>query len=62
MPQQNYIGENGIVTQSLTEILDDLKTKFLAIYPTANLEQNTPDGQWINILAQEKKDIIDFDS
>ena len=60
MPQQNYIGENGIVTQSLTEILDDLKTKFLAIYPTANLEQNTPDGQWINILAQEKKDIIDF--
>lgn len=60
MPQENYIGENGIVTQSLTEILDDLKTKFLAIYPTANLEQNTPDGQWINILAQEKKDIIDF--
>lgn len=60
MPQQNYIGENGIVTQSLSEILDDLKAQFLTIYPTANLEQNTPDGQWINILAQQKKDIIDF--
>lgn len=60
MPQQNYIGENGIVTQSLNEILEDLKTQFLNIYPTANLEQNTPDGQWINILAQEKKDIMDF--
>ena len=60
MPQQNYIGENGIVTQSLNEIISDLKQQFLAIYPTANLEQNTPDGQWINILAQEKKDILDF--
>lgn len=60
MPQQNYIGENGIVTQSLNEILEDLKAQFLNIYPTANLEQNTPDGQWINILAQQKKDIIDF--
>lgn len=60
MPQQNYIGENGIVTQSLNEIISDLKNQFLNIYPTANLEQNTADGQWINILAQEKKDIIDF--
>ena len=60
MPQQNYIGENGIVTQSLPEILDDLKGQFLNIYPTANLEQNTADGQWLNILAQEKKDILDF--
>lgn len=60
MPQQNYIGENGIVTQSLPEILNDLKTQFLQIYPNANLEQNTADGQWLNILAQEKKDILDF--
>lgn len=60
MPQQNYIGENGIVTQTLPEILDDLKGQFLNIYPTANLEQNTADGQWLNILAQEKKDILDF--
>lgn len=60
MPQQNYIGDNGIVTQTLPEILDDLKGQFLTIYPTANLEQNTADGQWLNILAQEKKDILDF--
>lgn len=60
MPQHNYIGENGIVTQTLPEILDDLKGQFLNVYPTANLEQNTADGQWLNILAQEKKDILDF--
>lgn len=61
MPQNNYIGLNGLVTQSLEEIRADLVTKFQQIYGTdINLEQNSPDGQWINILAQEKKDIIDL--
>lgn len=58
---QNYIGINGLVTQSLEEIRTDLTTKFKEIYGyEVNLEQNTPDGQWINILAQEKKDLLDL--
>lgn len=58
---QNYIGINGLVTQSLEEIITDLTTKFKDIYGyEVNLEQNTPDGQWINILAQEKKDLLDL--
>lgn len=58
---QNYIGINGLVTQSLDEIRADLVTKFQGIYGSnINLEQNSPDGQWINILAQEKKDILDL--
>ena len=57
----NYIGINGLVTQSLEEIRQDLITKFQSIYGSdINLEQNSPDGQWINILAQEKKDILDL--
>jgi uncharacterized phage protein gp47/JayE len=56
----NYIGINGLVTQDLQQIRDDLIAKFLDIYPLANLEQNSPDGQWLNILAQEKKDILDL--
>ena len=57
----NYIGINGLVTQSLEEIRQDLITKFQSIYGNdINLEQNSPDGQWINILAQEKKDILDL--
>ncbi len=61
MPQNNYIGVNGLVTQSLEEIRADLITKFQQIYGTdINLEQNSPDGQWLNILAQEKKDILDL--
>lgn len=57
----NYIGINGLVTQSLEEIRQDLITKFQGIYGNdINLEQNSPDGQWINILAQEKKDILDL--
>lgn len=56
----NYIGINGLVTQSLEEIREDLITKFKSIYgQDINIEQNSPDGQWINILAQEKKDILD---
>ena len=61
---QNYIGTNGLVTQSLDEILNDedngLIPKFMSIYNLANIEQNSPDGQWLNILAQEKKDILDL--
>lgn len=56
----NYIGINGLVTQSLEEIKADLIEKFKGIYgQDINLEQNSPDGQWLNILAQEKKDILD---
>lgn len=61
MAEQNYIGINGLVTQSLEEIRNDLIAKFKSIYgQDINLEQNSPDGQWINILAQEKKDILDL--
>lgn len=58
---QNYIGINGLVTQSYDEIVTDITTQFQAIYgSTINLEQNSPDGQLINIWAQAKKDIIDL--
>ena len=61
MAQENYIGINGLVTQRLEEIRADLINKFKAIYgQDINVEQNSPDGQWINILAQEKKDILDL--
>lgn len=61
MAQQNYIGINGLVTQSLEEIRDDLIAKFKSVYgQDINVEQNSPDGQWLNILAQEKKDILDL--
>lgn len=61
MVQQNYISINGLVTQSLQEIIDDLTAKFKSIYgEDINIEQNSPDGQWINLLAQEKKDILDL--
>lgn len=61
MAEQNYIGINGLVTQSLEEIIQDLKSKYKSIYgQDINLEQNSPDGQWINILAQEKKDMLDL--
>lgn len=61
MVQQNYIGANGIKIQSLPEIINDLSEKFKYIYgQDINIEQNSPDGQFINIIAQEKKDLLDF--
>ena len=61
MAENNYIGVNGIVTQSLDEIITDLTAKFQSVYGTnINIDQNSPDGQFINILAQEKKDILDL--
>lgn len=61
MADKNYIGVNGIVTQDLNDIIDDLTADFKTIYGgNINVEQNSPDGQWINILAQEKKDTLDL--
>lgn len=58
---QNYIGINGLVTQSLEQIRADLTSKFQTIYGNnINIEQNSPDGQFINLLAQEKKDTLDL--
>lgn len=57
----NYISANGLVTQSLEEIRQDLTNQFNNIYGVeVNLDQNSPDAQWINILAQEKKDTLDL--
>lgn len=61
MADKNYIGVNGIVTQELDEIKTDLISQYQNIYgANINLEQNSPDGQFINILAQAKKDILDL--
>mgnify|MGYP006916061018 CR=1 FL=1 len=61
MANQNYIGVNGIVTQSLPEIISDITADFKNLYgQNINVESNSPDGQMINILAQIKKDILDL--
>lgn len=60
MAQENYIGTDGLVTQDLEHINESLTAQFLNIYKLANIEANSPDGQWLNILAQEKKDILDL--
>lgn len=61
MADKNYIGVNGIVTQDLEDIRADLISQYQSIYgANINLEQNSPDGQFINILAQAKKDILDL--
>ena len=59
--QQNYISIDGIVTQDLNSIITELENDFKSIYgENINLESNTADGQWLNILAQQKMDALDF--
>lgn len=61
MADKNYIGINGIVTQDLEDIIADITARLQYIYGAdINVEQNSPDGQFINILAQAKKDILDL--
>lgn len=57
----NYIGQNGLVTQSLEEIKTQITGEYQTIYGNdINVAQNAPDGQKINIEAQSKKDILDL--
>lgn len=58
---QNYIGVNGLVTQELAEIREQLTNDFISIYgDDINLDSSTADAQWLNILAQQKIDVIDL--
>ena len=57
----NYFSQTGIVTQSLDAIITEITGKYQEIYGNdINIDQNTPDGQMINLLAQMKKDILDL--
>lgn len=57
----NYIGINGLVTETYEESLNNLKQAFRQIYGAdVNLEQNTSDGQWLALLAQQKQDMLDM--
>lgn len=50
--------ENGLQTATVPEILEDLITDFKAIYgEDILLDSSTPDGQWLNILAQKSVDV-----
>lgn len=55
----NYIDENGIHIDSLSDIVSNLNTSFQTIYgQDIILDSNTPDGQMINIFAQSKEDTL----
>lgn len=57
----NVIDENGIHIDDLNTTLENLKTNFRSIYgQDVNLEQNSPDGQLLNIIAQAKQDLLEF--
>lgn len=57
----NYFSQTGLVTQSLEEIITEITGKYQEIYGNdINIDQNTADGQMINLLAQMKKDILDL--
>ena len=48
----NYIDANGLTTQDLESIRTGLISKFKSIYgDDINLEQNSPDGQWILLVG-----------
>jgi uncharacterized phage protein gp47/JayE len=56
----NEITVEGLKVQTLDEIITELEAEFKSIYGNdINLDQNSPDGQLINILSQQKSDLLD---
>jgi len=54
----DILDKDGIQVKSLTEIIADLEAGFKSIYGNdINLDQNSPDGQIINIFAQSAIDL-----
>jgi uncharacterized phage protein gp47/JayE len=49
---------NGLKVKTLLEIRDEITTAFQQIYgPDTNIDQDSPDGQLVNIFAQSATDI-----
>lgn len=54
----DILDATGLTVKTRSEIVSDLETSFKAIYGSdINLDQNSPDGQIIGILAQQAVDI-----
>ena len=54
----DVLNENGLVVSTLSEITADLEADYQSIYGAdINLDQNSPDGQTINIYAQSAVDL-----
>ena len=67
MTTQNSITANGIQIEQYTDIVSDILNGtpsvpgLFAIYgPTINVASNTPDGQWVNMMALSKLDMEQF--
>ena len=59
MTQHNYVDATGLVTEDLAAITARLQSGFQGIYGTdINLDSNSPDGQMVGLLAQEKVDML----
>lgn len=56
----NVIDANGLQTKTLNEVQSDITTDFQTIYgPDIDVEQNSPDGQSINIFSQSVIDVLE---
>lgn len=56
----NIIDSSGLTTKTLTEIRDELVAGFKVAYgDDINVDQDTPDGQAINLFALSVKDTLD---
>lgn len=56
----NAVTAAGIVTDTLQEIIDRRTAQYRVIYGSdINVDQNSPDGQFINIISQAERDLLD---
>ena len=57
----NIFDENGLQVKTRQELLDELTSAYRRIYgPDINLNQDTPDGQILNIFVQAYNDVLDL--
>jgi len=57
----NYIDKDGLHTESISEIKENLTTEYKNIYgDDITVSSDSPDGQRINIEAQAKADLLDY--
>ena len=58
MELYDYITSEGVIVPKTSDILSEVRSEWLSIFPSMNLDSSTPQGRIIELIAQLRKEEI----
>ena len=58
MELYDYITSEGVIVPKTSDVLSEVRSEWLSIFPSMNLDSSTPQGRIIELIAQLRKEEI----